>query len=86
VPVFAPYLLLLLGSFIPRVEDPLPDEIGLDLPFALAAMGGALFGLFPLDAPTPKRERAMSRGASLGFLLGLAIYWVALLVQIGSSV
>jgi hypothetical protein len=82
----APYLLLLLGSILPRVEDPLPDEIGLDAPFALAAMGAALLGIFPLDSPIEKRERAMARGARIGFLLGLAFYVVALLAQVGSSV
>lgn len=81
----APYLLLLLISIVPRVEDPILEEIGLDAPFALAAMGAALFGLFPFDSPREKRERAMGRGALLGFTIGFALYVIALLVQIGSS-
>lgn len=83
--VFAPYLLLLLGSLVPRVEDPLPDEIGIDFPFAVAAGWGVLASLIYFKSSLARRESAVRRGVLLGFGLGAVVYLVALVVQVGFS-
>jgi hypothetical protein len=36
--------LLVLGSLLPHVENPWPDTIGIELPFAMAGAGGVLAG------------------------------------------
>jgi hypothetical protein len=46
--VVTPYLLLLLGAIVPRVEDPLPDEIGLSVVLILAGSGPPAYEMFCL--------------------------------------
>jgi len=86
VPVFFSFLALLLASFLPRVEDPLPDRIGLGLPFAAAAAGGVLAGMIFVRSAPARRERAMRWGGLAGFGLGAVVYLVALLVQVASEI
>lgn len=83
--VFAPYLLLLLSSIMPRVEDPLPDEIGLGVVLILAGAGGILGGVLFTASTQERREWAANRGGVIGFGIGLAIYLLALVVQLISS-
>ena len=79
----APWLLAL--AFLPRVEDPWPDTIGVELPIVTAAAGSVLAGVaFPL-APREKRERAIKLGGLFGFYVGSALYLVSLLTQVVSS-
>ncbi|HSK49895.1 MAG TPA: hypothetical protein VK889_05295 [Solirubrobacterales bacterium] len=80
----APYLLLLLGSFVPRVEDPLPNEIGLGHLFYAAGMGGVLGGVLFAWSTERRRDSAIKWGGVCGFVLGAALYLLALLVQVGS--
>jgi hypothetical protein len=82
---FAPYLLLLTASFVPRVEDPLPEAIGLEFLFALAGGFGALAGFVHMGSSRDRRERAMSRAGFAGFCFGVVVYLVALVVQLSSA-
>jgi hypothetical protein len=63
----APYLLLLLSSVLPQVEDPIPGEIGIEFPFAIAGSIALLAGLVRFRASTEQREEAVK--------------WVGLLVS-----
>jgi hypothetical protein len=82
---FLPYLLLLLASVVPRVEDPLPDTIGLTAVFALAGAGGVMASVICTRSSEAKRERWIRRGGFFGFVLGLAWYLLAVIVQIAFS-
>jgi len=74
---------LLANAFPPRVENPLPESIGLDAPFVSAGMGGVLLGILFSPARQATRERAMRWGALVGFVLGAGLYAFALLAQVG---
>jgi hypothetical protein len=80
VPGFNPALFI--DAVFPRVEDPWPKSIGLGFPFALAGAGGVLAGAFYADAPSARRDRAVSLGGLWGFRLGAALYLLSLGVQI----
>jgi hypothetical protein len=73
----------LLGSIIPRVENPLPDTIGLELPFATAAAGGVLATVLFANAPQSRRDWQVRRLGLLGFYLGVVVYVITLAVQVG---
>jgi len=45
VPAFAPYLLLVLVSTLPRVEDPIPETIGFGS-IVFAAGAGGVWGFW----------------------------------------
>jgi hypothetical protein len=79
----APWLLAI--AVLPRVEDPWPDTIGVELPFATAAAGSVLAGVAYSLATREKRERAIKWGGLSGFCVGSVLYCVALLVQVASS-
>ena len=72
----------LLASFFPRVEDPWPDTIGLEFPFAFAGASGMLVGICYAGSPPLKRERAINRGGRIGFYFGWGFYLFSLLVQV----
>jgi hypothetical protein len=78
-------LALLLGSFPPRVEDPLPDSIGLGVPFVLAGAAGVLASVVYADSPTQRRDRAVRLFGRAGFYAGVALYVVSLAVQVVSE-
>jgi hypothetical protein len=80
-------LAILLGQALglPEVEDPIPDKIGLGHLIALAGAGGVLGGLVKVKAPPAKRERAISWGTMAGFCLGVALYCLALIVEVISG-
>jgi hypothetical protein len=62
---------LALVSFLPRVEDPWPDTIGLDLPFAVAGAGGILASAFYASGSKAERDEAIRNGGLCGFWLGV---------------
>jgi hypothetical protein len=74
---------LLLASISPQVEDPLPDRIGLGLPFATAGAGGVLAGIARAGASPARRDQAINRGGLIGFVGGVILYLVALIIQVG---
>ena len=75
----------LFGSVFPRVENPLPESIGLGFPFALAGAGGVFAGVLYADASPTQRNRAIGRGGQIGFWLGMAAYFLSLAIQVGCS-
>jgi hypothetical protein len=81
----APYLLLLVSSVLPQVEDPIPGEVGIEFPFAIAGGVALLAGLVRFRAATEQREEAVKWGGLIGFGLGSAFYLLAAVVQLASS-
>ena len=79
----APWLLVL--AVLPRVEDPWPDTIGLELPLVTATAGGVLAAVVSSLAKWDKQERAITLGGLVGFYLGSTFYVIALLVQVASG-
>lgn len=71
-------LLLSLGSSLPKVRGPIPDEIGLEAPFIGAGFGTIAAGVIFALSSQAKRERAMGIGGLLGFAIGSGIYLIAL--------
>jgi hypothetical protein len=82
VPAFAPFLALLLASVVPEAESPLPDRIGLGLPFATAGAGGVLAGIVYSGSSAARRDRAINKGGLVGFGVGAVAYLLALAIQI----
>jgi hypothetical protein len=80
-----PVLTIYLESILPRVEDPLPERIGLQFPFAMAAAGGVLASLWHVESRSETRERAIRWGGFSGFGLGVAFYLLSLAVQVSSA-
>jgi hypothetical protein len=78
-----PWLLFL--GVLPRIEDPWPDTIGLDLPFALATAAVVLAGVVFTVVAHEKRDRAVTLAAAWGFLLGVVFYVIALAAQLVSA-
>lgn len=72
----------LVAFAFPQVEDPLPDRIGLGLPLSMAGATGMLAGIVHTASPPAKRDRAIGLGALVGFGIGVAMYLLALLVQL----
>jgi hypothetical protein len=76
-------LAFLLASFFPRVENPWPETIGLGLPVALAGAGGVLATVLFADTSQSRRDRQVRRFGLLGFYLGVASYFISLVIQVG---
>jgi hypothetical protein len=74
--------LILLASGLPKVEDPIPERIGLDTVFTAAGFGGVVAGIAFIAAPARRRESAIRWGGLLGFVLGAALYLTALVNQL----
>ncbi|MBK5219768.1 MAG: hypothetical protein JJE35_08280 [Thermoleophilia bacterium] len=75
---------VILSGFLPRVEDPWPDEIGLGFPFAIAGVFGAIAEFRFGAAPDHDRDRAVHRWGLIGLHLGAAVYTVSVLAQVAS--
>jgi hypothetical protein len=73
---------LLLSSVLPRVENPWPESIGIELPFALAGAFGVAAGAWHADAPREKRDKAVAMGGAWGFRVGALLYALALVNQV----
>ena len=82
MPSVAVLIALALAAIVPRVEDPWPDTIGTELPFALATAGGILAGVVCSFIAREKREQMIKLGMFFGFCSGVGLYFVALLVQV----
>jgi hypothetical protein len=74
---------VLVGVFLPAVENPWPDQIGIEFPFAVAGALGVLAGVFRGDVAPELRDRAIHRGGIWGFRLGAGIYALSAIVQLG---
>lgn len=77
--------LLILALFLPRVENPWPNTIGIELPFAMAGAGGVLAGFLYSGDSKVGRDGAVRRGGLWGFRLGMLFYILAFLNQVASS-
>jgi len=75
-------LAVLFASVFPTVEDPWPDTIGVELPFAFAGAGGVLADLKHTEAGGPERDEAVRRGGVRGFRVGAAFYAIAVINQL----
>lgn len=75
-------LAVCLASILPRVENPWPDTIGLEPPFAMAGAEGVLASVSCAEAAQTERDHAISQGGLRGFRLGAAFYVLSLLNQI----
>lgn len=76
----------ILASLLPRVEDPWPDTIGLEFPFALAGVVGVLAGFVRAEASNADRDRAIRQGGLHGFRAGALFYALSLFNQVLSGV
>ena len=69
---------------LPKVENPIPETIGLGMIFSVAGAFG-VFGLVlasTLRLPDAQRDAWSRRGMAAGFAVGSALYLAALLAQI----
>jgi hypothetical protein len=73
-----------VGFVLPKVENPIPDTIGLGAIFSLAGAGGVLSLVIATLLGFPDRQRdAWSRwGMALGFAIGSGVYLISLLAQV----
>lgn len=81
----AVHALAWLESVVPRVENPLPERIGIGFPFTLAGMGSVLGDLARLRGSGRERDRGARVGTAIGFELGALGYATALTVQLLSG-
>jgi hypothetical protein len=82
VPALAALLLIVVASFLPEAESPLPDRIGVIDVFTSAGAGGALGGIICFKATAAKRDLAIRWGGLIGCIASLALYFLAVLVQV----
>jgi hypothetical protein len=75
-------LSILLAALLPTVENPWPDTIGVELPFASAGAGGVLADFRHAASSRPERDEAVRRGGISGFRFGAAFYAIAVLNQL----
>jgi hypothetical protein len=78
----APLFAFLLAALVPKIEDPLPDRIGLGFPFAIAGFCGVIAGLAKTTASPGRREQAVNKAGLFGFLVGSGLYLLALAIQV----
>jgi hypothetical protein len=75
-------LALLLVSFLPQVENPWPDTIGIGFPFAAAGACGVLASVLFTNAERDRRDQAIRRSGLFGFCAGVGFYVLSLVVQV----
>jgi hypothetical protein len=71
-------------AHLPRVEDPIPDTIGVGTIFSAAGAGGVIglvLGLL-LGLSDIQLDAWTRRGVGLGFAVGVLVYAVALAGQV----
>jgi hypothetical protein len=73
---------LLLASVLPAVENPWPDTIGIELPFAFAGAGGVLADLKNAHASGPERDEEVRKGGIRAFRVGATFYAIAVINQL----
>lgn len=73
-----------LNAFLPRVEDPIPNTIGLGAIFSAAGAGGVLLLVLAsfVGLPNAQRDAWGRKGIVGGFLVGSLLYVVALAAQL----
>lgn len=73
-----------LVSLLPRVEDPIPDTIGVGFIFSMAGAGGVVMVVLGsmLGMSATELETWARRGVSMGFVTGALFYAAALIGQI----
>jgi hypothetical protein len=86
VPWFPSLAAVLLASALPRVEDPIPESVGLGLLIEKAGAGVVLVGIAFLRASPARREKAINIGGLVGFGFGALVYLIALVVQLFSRI
>jgi hypothetical protein len=71
-------------SLLPRVEDPIPDMIGVGFIFSMAGAGGVVMLVFGslLGLSATELDTWTRRGVSMGFVAGALFYAAALLGQV----
>jgi hypothetical protein len=69
---------------LPKVENPIPDTIGLGAIFTAAGAGGVLLLVLAimLGLPDTQRDAWGRHGMAGGFVFGSAAYLLALVVQL----
>lgn len=69
---------------LPRVENPIPETIGLGAIFSITGAIGisSLFLATMLGLSDTQKERWGMWGTAIGFLIGLAFYMTVLLAQL----
>ena len=77
-------LFVVVASFLPEAENPLPDRIGPADLIEWAGAGAALGGMLFFKASAPKRDRMIGWGGLLGFLVAAVLYVIALFAQVFS--
>ena len=77
--------LLDLITALPRVEDPWPASVGLDMPFSAAGFGGVLGSVIAADRSPDEQARAMSRWGRRFFWLGALSYLFLFVNQLLST-
>jgi hypothetical protein len=80
------HLWLFGDSILPHVRNPLPESIGLGFPFALSGASSMLAGLLKAEVPPRQRDRLINKAGVYGFVIGAALYLLALLDQLLSQV
>jgi hypothetical protein len=73
-----------LVSLLPRVEDPIPDTIGMGIIFSMAGAGGVVMLVLGsmLGLSAAELDAWARRGVSTGFVAGALFYTAALVGQI----
>ena len=71
-------LALFLVSFLPEVENPWPDRIGIESILFLAGLGGAGGGLLTTWSSPERRDRCTRIGVFVGAAVGAAVYLISL--------
>lgn len=75
-------LVLILASTLPTVENPWPDTIGIEVPFAFAGAGGVLADLKHAEGGGSARDEAVRKGGIRGFRVGAGFYVLAVINQL----
>ncbi len=76
------HAVLWFASLFPRVESPLPSQIGLSFPFTVGGAGGIFRDLVRSGRSQPVRRWASIEFGRLGFAFGGIVYCVALIAQL----
>jgi hypothetical protein len=71
-----------LAYFLPHLESPLPEKIGIGFPLSTAGAGALLVGIVHTASPPEKRDRAIRVGGLVGFMVGAAFYLFVLVIQV----
>jgi hypothetical protein len=74
-----------LIAALPRVENPLPESVGLDLPFSAAGIGGVLGNVFAAGRSPEEQARVIALVGLWFFRLGVLGYSFLLVNQLLSS-